>query len=199
MKFYLKFKRIFFIAFFIAAFFSLQSFSIASSAVDQTVETIKKDTFHFCKTEYILSEEQKQLIPNYAYYNRKADKYRVIGIERTPTETYVDYIIVPTVSASWTAISKNTFLRDQKTGDMYKVRRLEKDIPLEQILVITNRENRYVCFTLVFPPLPPSVKVVDFIEESSRKVNGQEVRWRDRDLKVKKYEKIRMSAPKIIE
>lgn len=204
MKNYFKFEKIYFVAFSIVALFFLQSFSTVSITEKDTVEAIEKDTVYYNESEHVLSEEQKKIIPSYAYYNRNAKKYRVVGIGKTPNETFVDYVIVPRSTTVWSSISENTYLRDRKTGDMYKIRRVEKGIPLGQVLVINERRNRYVCFTLVFPPLPPSVKVVDLVEEPSRKVvysdnMGRDNLWYDRGLKIKKFQKIRSSSPKIIE
>lgn len=220
MTIYLILKRV------IAAIvlFFLLSFTSAFGA-DNPIEKTEVDTvgYYYNETEHVLTEDQKNGKPLYSYGNIYSSRgrrgyqyytsgrnytkqYRVVGIERKDNETLVDFMIKPTGSPAWGSISENIYLRDKKTGDMYKIRRENNGIPLGRVLVITDWYNRYLCYTFVFPPLPSSVKVVDlFVERSKTRVLTDNMKikkggsWNDYNLNVKKYEKIRNSATKIIE
>jgi hypothetical protein len=64
----------------------------------------------------------------------------------------------------WFYFDKGTSLIDKATGDIFLIKGVERNIPLNQTIVVTGCSNRYVEFTLIFPPLPESVKAVDIRE-----------------------------------
>ena len=64
----------------------------------------------------------------------------------------------------WFYFDKGTSLIDKATGDIFLIKGVERNIPLNQTIVVTGCSNRYVEFTLIFPPLPESVKAVDMRE-----------------------------------
>lgn len=213
MRIYLKFKNISFLAISFVVFFLVHSFGNATPLIYNMVEISNVDTvgYYYNETEYVVKDEQIKDRPSYIYenYERRWNyikTYRVIGIEKKENETFVDFIISPKKSLTWGVISENIFLRDKKTGDLYKIRRENNGIPLGRALVFKGKKTEYICYTFVFPPLPPSVKVVDLVRGSSKTLvrtdnmkNFSTGTWNDMSLKVKKYEKIKKSSPRIIE
>lgn len=130
-------------------------------------------THYIREDEIILSDDQLKGIPDYfAFDNRRNRPYRVIGIDANETETLVDFIVRPSHDPGWLIFSEKTFLRDQTTNDMYKVRSIEGGIPLGELLIIKGRRGQSICFTLVFPPLGKGVKKIDVIELMSETVTS---------------------------
>ena len=75
---------------------------------------------------------------------------------------------------------------DSRTGDQYMMRRLEH-FPTDTFFWVDGVDGNYVRFVLVFPPLPESVKTVDFFAPSgpSRRYFSGEAKSK-RKLSVKK-------------
>ena len=78
--------------------------------------------------------------------------------------------------------SSNLFIVDCKTGDRYKVRRV-LNYNLDERFRLLNYKRNVVEFTLVFPPLPKSVRTIDVVE------NGTTKRWNFRNVVIKDVER----------
>lgn len=85
-------------------------------------------------------------------------------IQCTRKETRVTLHYKVSGNEWWFYFDKGTSLIDKATGDIFLIRGVERNVPLNQTIVVTGCSNRYVEFTLIFPPLPESVKAVDMRE-----------------------------------
>jgi hypothetical protein len=66
--------------------------------------------------------------------------------------------------ANWLFVDKNTCLVDPETGDRYMVRNIVGDEEVGRLCWIYGLKGRTIEQTLVFPPLPKDLKIVDFFE-----------------------------------
>lgn len=78
--------------------------------------------------------------------------------------------------------SSNLFIVDNRTGDRYKVRRV-LNYNLDERFRLRHYKNQVLEFTLIFPPLPKSVRNIDVIEQGTTK------RWNFRNVDVKDVER----------
>ena len=110
-------------------------------------------------------------LPDYILYDKKKKREReirrIIGIKHSSTETFVDFVLYPRFDWWWCIFTSRTFLKNRSTNDLYQIRRIEHDVPLDRFLVIKGHKNRCVTFTLVFPRLAENVKMIDFIEHKA--------------------------------
>ena len=120
---------------------------------------------------YVLPIKSIRGLPDYILYGKKKKKERyirrIIGIKHSSTETFVDFVVYPIFDSWWCVFSSRIFLKNRSTNDLYQIRRIEHDVPLDKFLVIKGHENRCVTFTLVFPRLAENVKTIDFIEHNA--------------------------------
>ncbi len=123
-----------------------------------------KKGYIISKDEYILSQSQinYELRFNSSIFRdyRKNDIARVV-IEKD--STMVDLLTPISRENQGIVISENTFLRDKKSGVLYKIRRIKRNIPLAKLLVIPNSRGEHISFTLIFPPLAEDVKKLELI------------------------------------
>ena len=151
---------------------TLSKKSIKSCDTDTVIKDQKKDVV---KTDdidwYYLPANTIQELPEYIIYDSEKMKKRladrIIGIKHTRTETFVDFVVRPVFDWWWCVFTSRTFLKDNLTNDMYQIRRVENNVPLDRFLVVKGHKNSYVTFTLVFPRLAKSVKTIDFIEHKA--------------------------------
>lgn len=90
----------------------------------------------------------------------------------------------------WFYFDKGLSLIDKATGDIFLVKGVERNVPLNQTIVVTGCSNRYVEFTLIFPPLPETIKEVDlreFIADRSNIMSDGSGDTRFENLVLKKY------------
>ena len=120
---------------------------------------------------YDLPIKSMRGLPDYILYDKKKkrerDIRRIIGIKHSSTETFVDFVLYPTFDWWWCIFTSRIFLKNRSTNDLYQIRRIEHDVPLDRFLVIKGHKNRCVTFTLVFPRLAENVKMIDFIEHKA--------------------------------
>ncbi len=154
---------------------------------------------------YDLPADKTLGLPEYIIYNskkvRELRQDRIIGIRHSETETFVDFIVRPANDSWWCIFSSRTFLKDKRTEDMYKIRRLENDVPLDKFLVIKGHKYSFVTFTLVFPRLDTNVKIVDFIEYRAPHVaypSNSGATFNYNDIYIKDFEKNIKSTSNII-
>ena len=88
----------------------------------------------------------------------------ISSIRRTRKATRVTLHYLVGGDEWWFYFDKGLSLIDRATKDIYLIKKMDRDIPLSQTLVVTGCCNRYVEFTLIFPPLPESVTAVDMRE-----------------------------------
>lgn len=148
--------------------------ALKETVVPKEVASIKKDS-RFGR--YILTPE------NISYYN--GQEHGLVNIFCSEDETKVVLTVAVSGDYGWVFFSGNTFLRDCETGDLYKVRRMESGIPLDEVLYF-NGVSGLVQFTMVFPPLTKAVKSIDYIQYNSNKdtrpTKGRNWKFSDIDL-----------------
>ena len=151
---------------------TLSKKSIKSCDTDTVIKDQKKDVVKSEKSDwYYLPANTIQGLPEYIIYDSEKMKKRlvdrVVGIKHSRTETFVDFVMRPVFDSWWCIFTSRTFLKDKLTNDMYQIRRVENNVPLDRFLVIKGHQNSYVTFTLVFPRLAKNVKTIDFIEHKA--------------------------------
>lgn len=133
-------------------------------------EASKKD-YILTKDEYILNQSQINYEIKYSntifgnrrnYYDKK-----IVRITTEKGETRVDLAMYINRDNQGISISENSYLRDKKDGVLYKIRRIEREIPLAKVLVIPDSRGEYISFTLIFPPLGEDVKKLEFVTAKS--------------------------------
>lgn len=133
--------------------------------------------------------EFKHIVPSFRIpYSQTYGRTSVIDVRTNKLETYVTLAVPIHFKANWIALASNTILYDRRTGDIYKVRRENNGIPLDQVSVIKGFEQQVIEVTLVFPPLKRHVRRVDFMEmpgsESTCKIPDNGSKWIFYNLRV---------------
>lgn len=127
----------------------------------------------------------KGAIPSlgYANINEELSSMKVpFYIVRGKKETHLTLLSYVNSDEQTYFFSSNLFIVDRKTGDRYKVRRV-LNYNLDERFRLLNYKRNVVEFTLVFPPLPKSVRTIDVVE------NGTTKRWNFRNVKIKNVER----------
>ena len=127
----------------------------------------------------------KGAIPSlgYANINEELSSMKVpFYIVRGKKETHLMLLSYVNSDEQTYFFSSNLFIVDRKTGDRYKVRRV-LNYNLDERFRLLNYKRNVVEFTLVFPPLPKSVRTIDVVE------NGTTKRWNFRNVKIKNVER----------
>ncbi len=92
---------------------------------------------------------------------------KLVSIEKGKKETKVTLAIPMHSDSGWFLFDKGFTIIDKKTKDRYFVRSLERNLPLDKIIVVEGSGGKMFEATLLFPPLRKSVEMVDIIENSS--------------------------------
>lgn len=127
----------------------------------------------------------KGAIPSlgYANINEELSAMKVpFYIVRGKKETHLTLLSYVKSDDQTYFFSSNLFIVDCKTGDRYKVRRV-LNYNLDERFRLLNYKRNVVEFTLVFPPLPKSVRTIDVVE------NGTTKRWNFRNVDIKDVER----------
>ena len=106
----------------------------------------------------------REIIENPAYCANNTGVIKVTRIARSKTATVL-YLGVKYRPKYWIAIAPSTLLRDEE-GNSYPLRSATGITPGKRHRMPANGRDS---FQLVFPPLPPEVKAVDFLENSGEK------------------------------
>lgn len=132
-------------------------------AGEQTLsnETTLKNNEKFFDTAYTLKPEQIK-ISNLPY--RGFNNGELVSVERGDKETRVTIALPIHQPFNWIRTDSNFVIIDRKTNDRYFVRSIEKNIPVNQVVVIKGYARKMLELTYVFPPLKKSVKMVDITE-----------------------------------
>ena len=123
-------------------------------------------------------------------FESNAEAVRISSIEKNNNETKVTLAIRISRDGDWVRFDRGFTIIDKETRDRYLIRRLEREIPLDQTLILSNCANKMIEFTLIFPPLKRTVKVVDIIEIVSNDANqlsGHSDGWAFKDINLKDY------------
>lgn len=121
--------------------------------------------------------------PGYANINEELSAMKVpFYIVRGKKETHLTLLSYVKSDGQTYFFSSNLFIVDCKTGDRYKVRRV-LNYNLDERFRLLNYKRNVVEFTLVFPPLPKSVRTIDVVE------NGTTKRWNFRNVVIKDVER----------
>ncbi len=74
-------------------------------------------------------------------------------------------LLVPVLSDNyWVRFDKGFEINDIESNDKYLIRRLEDGLPLSKTIIITNKRNKMVNITMVFPLINPEIKRIDIVE-----------------------------------
>ncbi len=115
------------------------------------------------------SIEDEGTFPHYTNLKTSSfpiDNYNqeVVKIERMKDETLLTVISRVHYDWEWFHFSRQDMIVDSKTGDQYKLRAVKGGIPLDTCFFIRGQRDQVVEFSLVFPPLPRSVKKINYIQ-----------------------------------
>ena len=89
---------------------------------------------------------------------------KVARIEKTKNETKVTFAIPIEYHEQWIYFDRGFTIIDKSSGDRYMIRNLEKDLPLDKTIIITDKYHKIIEITMIFPPLKKSVNLVDIIQ-----------------------------------
>jgi len=114
---------------------------------------------------------------------------KLVSIQKGKKETKVTLAIPMHSDSDWFRFDKGFTIIDKKTKDRYIVRSLERDLPLDKMIVLEGSGGKMFEATLIFPPLRKSVEMVDIIEfisaEAVRPANNSE--WSFRNIFIDDY------------
>lgn len=107
-------------------------------------------------------------------YSLKPEQYKEIGmhfvpftniytIEKSETETKVTIVLGISSAHSWFLINRGAKIIDVHTKDEYLLRRVEKGIPMDKMVLAPAGKEKMIAITLIFPPLKESVKKMNII------------------------------------
>lgn len=91
----------------------------------------------------------------------RSDKYRRFAIRREKDATYFAVVYQMHWDAHWVQFGNRELLVDCETKDKYVIRDIEH-VPLNKYFFVCDQLGQYVVFVLRFPPLDPSVDIIDF-------------------------------------
>jgi len=110
----------------------------------------------FAKNSYTLKPEQYKEVS--MHFIPFSDIYT---IEKNENETKVTLVIGIQSAHSWFRINRSAKIIDAKSKDEYILRRVEKNIPIDQMIIAPTGKDKMIAVTLVFPPLKESLKRLD--------------------------------------
>lgn len=113
--------------------------------------------------------EDEGTFPHYTNIKRSTLPYdnfnpKVLCMERTKDETLLTIISHIPYDWSWYHFSHNDMIVDCKTGNQYKLRGVKGNLPIDTCFFVRHQQGDVVEFTLIFPPLPKSVKFINYIQ-----------------------------------
>ena len=111
-------------------------------------------------TFYPLTEEQV-VISLFPYAREERIKY----IETDANETRVTILVPIHYESNWVQFNKGFCILDKASGDIYMIRSMTRGVELNKTYVVKGHKNRMAEFTMVFPPLKKSVKVVTLCQK----------------------------------
>jgi len=115
---------------------------------------------------------------------------KMIRIEKLKNETKVTIGIPVFKDEYWVYFDKGFAIVNKKNQDRYQIRKIESGLPLDKTIIISNANNKTVEVTLIFPPLPSDVEVVDIIEfltPNAEKMSGGGGAWQFLNLTISDY------------
>ena len=172
---------------------SEQISNIMSNALENGTQNVV-DNESELKNEKILAEayrvKKEQIRVSSIPFESNAEVVKISGIEKNNKETKVILAVRILRDGDWVRFDRGFTIIDKETHDRYLIRRLEREIPLDQTLILSNCANKMIEFTLIFPPLKRSVKVVDIIEvvsDDANQLTGHSEGWAFKDVNLKDY------------
>jgi beta-lactamase regulating signal transducer with metallopeptidase domain len=94
---------------------------------------------------------------------------KVVRIEKNEKDTKVTLAIPIRKNESWVYFDSGFSIVNKLNQDRYVIRKLENNFPLDKTIIISNYNQKMIEVTLIFPPLPETVELVDIIEFQSNK------------------------------
>lgn len=113
--------------------------------------------------------EDENTFPHYTNIKHSTLPYdnfnqKVLYMERTKEATLLTVISHVPLDWTWYQFSHNDMIVDCKTGNQYKLRGLKGGLPVDTCFFVRNQQGNVIEFTLIFPPLPKSVKTINYIQ-----------------------------------
>ena len=131
------------------------------------------------------------------------NKISLYSIMNKGTETIVTFVQPIYFDSQWVSYGYGFQIRDRKSGDIYKVRGYEGDLPMNRLLIVKGCNQKNILISLRFPRLKNRVKVVDIIETPHEKdlipSNNNGIRFKALGIKVKDYKKKELRQGRIYE
>jgi len=140
-----------------------KQFELTSEAANQEQEAKIKEKAIKENDERIFREAYR-VRPDQLVECMPAFGTRVAHIDRGRTETRVTLSVRITGDNQWIRFDSGYCIIDKKTKNRHFIRRLERNLPLDKTLILSDMKGQTVGFTMVFPPLARSVKEIDIIE-----------------------------------
>lgn len=148
----------------------LLSFSpLLCVAQDKKISSEEKGPQLIYKPTQNYTIEDESTFPHYTGIKRSSLPYdnfnqKVLYMERTKEATLLTVISHVPLDWTWYQFSHDDMIVDSKTGDQYKLRGLKGGLPVDTCFFIRHQQGQVVEFTLIFPPLPKSVKTINYIQ-----------------------------------
>lgn len=111
---------------------------------------------------YILKPAEIHFAPLTEKYKPSAP--RLYSIENRGKETIVTFIQPIYFNSQWVTFGYGFQLVDKKSGDIYKVRGYDNDLPMDRLLIIKGCDQKNILVSLVFPKLKRKVKTIDILD-----------------------------------
>lgn len=89
--------------------------------------------------------------------------FNIYTIEKNETETKVTIVLGLNAAHSWFLINSGAKIIDASSKDEYHLRKVEKGIPLDKMIIAPTAKGKMIAVTLIFPPLKESVKKMNII------------------------------------
>ncbi len=166
--------------------------------------SVAKKSCYIREDEYVLKPSQINYELKYrsSLFGYKYIDKEILRVAISDEATRVDVVVRIQNRGQGLVISENTYLRDKKSGVLYKIRRIDNDIPLAELLIVPDSQGECVSFTLVFPPIGVDVKKLELISLKSNNNLGRRYEILQSvplefDLRLESNESIRMD--KVIE
>lgn len=142
---------------------------VPCTAQNEAVSASKQGPTLIYKPEKSYTIEDESTFPHYTNVKLSSLPYdnfnqKVLYMERTKEATLLTVISHVPLDWTWYQFSHNDMIVDSKTGDQYKLRGLKGGLPVDTCFYIRHQQGQVVEFTLIFPPLPKSVKMINYIQ-----------------------------------
>ncbi len=121
------------------------------------------------EVERVKIKKIEKVVFNPIVHHKISDGSEVLRIENEDDFTRIDFIYYPRpyyIDGGWVSISSKSFIRPVDTNDKLTLLKAI-NIPIAPTKHYFRNVNEFLCYTLIFPPLPKNTKYIDIIESES--------------------------------